>query len=229
MTPSAFDIYQTNGGYTTVTNEVQRDILAALEKGEKQLPELVEITGRSKPTLSSLHMKELLNRELIEERPHPTDGRRKVYRLLASRIGSSEIPVDQLRTAVRRYAGGPAPTPGHPLAQTFLVLAAAPEEAAPATLAAQAKALGRLFRPSEENKRQNAMAILGDLERQGVARVQQLDLQQQAFTCGPGSAMAELDLERLGILLAGFLEGSLEGTFEAQPNGMAIRLSRRPS
>src|ERR1051326_7520549 len=134
----AFDIYQTDAGYAAVTNPVQRQIPDALRKGERQLPDLVKLTGRSKPTLSSLHMKELLARELIEERGHPTDSRRKVYRLRAAKIGSSDIPVAQLRDAVQHYVGlGPLAS-RIPLRDVLAALCAAPPGTDPKAVWAQA-------------------------------------------------------------------------------------------
>src|ERR1051326_4705821 len=147
MGEGAFDIYQTDAGYAAVTNPVQRQILDVLRQGERQLPDLVKATGRSKPTLSSLHMKELLARELIEERPHPTDSRRKVYRLRAGKIGSSDIPVAQLREAVQ-HAVGLRPLPARlPLKSMVEALAAAPAGTDPKAVWAQAHRLGQLAAP----------------------------------------------------------------------------------
>lgn len=136
-----FEIYQTAAGVTAVTNSVQRQIMGALAKGDQQLPTLVELTGKAKPTLSSIHMKELLNRELIEEVPHPTDSRRKIYRAIAKRVGSSSLPVDALRSAVKQYAAANA-KPGIPLVFVLEGLAAA-NDAPRKVLEAQAIVIGR--------------------------------------------------------------------------------------
>src|SRR5437763_14553384 len=101
-----FDIYQTPAGYAAVTNPVRRQILSALAEKDLDLPALMKVTGRSKPTLSNLHVRELLHQKLVEERPHPRDSRRKLYRLIGRKIGSSDVPIEQLRGAVKQYAVG---------------------------------------------------------------------------------------------------------------------------
>ena len=81
MTASEFDIYQSDRGYAAVTSPVRRQILVALAEKDRDLSDLVRITRKSKPTLSNLHVRELLTQGLVEELPHPTDARRKLYRL----------------------------------------------------------------------------------------------------------------------------------------------------
>ncbi|MGB1697660.1 MAG: winged helix-turn-helix domain-containing protein [Thermoplasmatota archaeon] len=136
-----FDIYQTATGVTAVTNPVQRQIMAALAQQDRQLPELVDLTGKAKPTLSSIHMKELLNRELIAEIPHPTDSRRKIYQMVAKPVGSSSLPVEALRNAVKQYARVNA-SPGLPVADVLNAIGAAVDSPR-GLLETQAKALGR--------------------------------------------------------------------------------------
>src|SRR5581483_3743852 len=142
MTSSDFDIYQTESGYTAVTNDVRRQILNALAKKDRQLPELVKITRKAKPTLSSVHMKELLQQRLVEELAHPTDKRKKIYRLRARRIGSSNLPVDQLRSAVKSYVSASPLAARLPLAACVEAICAAPASASDETLRAQGRRLG---------------------------------------------------------------------------------------
>lgn len=98
-----FTIYGTPQGYQAVTNPVRQRILRSLEEGEKTLTELVRLTGKAKSTLSAVHLRELLQSGLVEERVHADDSRVKLYRLRARRIGSSSVPLDDLRQAVRSY------------------------------------------------------------------------------------------------------------------------------
>lgn len=208
MGDGAFDIYQTDAGYAAVTSPVQRQILDSLRDGEKQLPQLVEITGRSKPTLSSLHMKELLARELILEIAHPTDSRRKVYRLKGTKIGSSELPVAQLRDAVQHYVSLSPLTPRLSLASAFEALAAAPEDADTEVLHAQGHRLGTLAAPllKAASARDLWMRLSSLLEAEKVATCLRIDLQHGSLDLrlcdglrGRGTCMT--------AILAGFLAG----------------------
>ncbi|HUR63428.1 MAG TPA: winged helix-turn-helix domain-containing protein [Candidatus Thermoplasmatota archaeon] len=212
MGDGAFDIYQTNAGYAAVTSPVQRQILDALREGEKQLPELVEITGRSKPTLSSLHMKELLARELIEEAIHPTDSRRKVYRLRATKIGSSELPVAQLRDAVQHYVSLSPLSPRLPLAATFEALAAAPEGTAADILHAQGQRLGTMAAPlfKAATVRDLWMRVSSFLESEKVATSLRIDLQHGWMDLKLGATVQGRPA-CMAAVLAGFVAGVAEG------------------
>ncbi len=212
MAQDAFDIYQTDAGYAAVTNTVQRQILESLRAGERQLPELVELTGRSKPTLSSLHMKELLARELIEERAHPTDSRRKVYRLKAAKIGSSDIPVAQLREAVQHYVSLAPVKASLPLRSLVEALCAAPAGTDPKVVWAQARHLGAAAAPSLKvgSVRDLWMRVSAFLEQEDVARPLRIDLERPALDLGTGSAFAS-GAQYAPAVLSGLVEGMAEG------------------
>jgi len=208
----AFDIYQTDAGYAAVTNPVQRQILDALRGGERQLPDLVKLTGRSKPTLSSLHMKELLARELIEERGHPTDSRRKVYRLRAAKIGSSDIPVAQLRDAVQHYVSL-GPLSGRlPLRAAFEALCAAPAGTDPKAVWAQAHRLGALAAGALKvaNVRDLWMRMAPFLEAEDVAHPQRVDLEAGVLELRLGDALGKAPA-LAAPALGGFLDGVAAG------------------
>ncbi len=173
-----FDIYHTTGGYAAVDNATQRRILAALAQGDKQLPELMEITGKSKPTLSSIHVKELLARGLIEELPHPTDGRRKIYRLVGKRVAASdEAPSLASLQAVAR------PVARLPVAPLLQVLAAAPGGTDPEVLHAQGQRFGQMVADSlrVEARRDLWMRLARWLEEQGVAQLARFDLDADEY------------------------------------------------
>jgi hypothetical protein len=210
---SDFDIYQTESGYVAVTNEVRRQILNALAKKDRQLPELVKLTRKAKPTLSSVHMKELLQQRLVEEIAHPTDKRKKIYRLRAKRIGSSNLPVEQLRTAVKQYVATSPLATRVPLAIALDALAAAPADVGEDALRAQARRLGALANPplAAASAREAVGAIATILEREGLARPLRLDLEAARLEAEPGAALPETPDARALALLAGLVEGFLEG------------------
>jgi hypothetical protein len=213
MGDGAFDIYQTDAGYAAVTNPVQRQILDALRGGEQQLPDLVKATGRSKPTLSSLHMKELLARELIEERGHPTDSRRKVYRLKASKIGSSDIPVGQLREAVQHYVGLSPLAARLPLKAMVEALCAAPAGTDPRAVGALAPRLGVLASGSLKvaTARDLWMRLSGFLEAEEVADPVRIDLERGILDLRNGPALRS-NPAVAPALLSGLVEGVAHGT-----------------
>ncbi|MEA3137450.1 MAG: uncharacterized protein QOJ26_1118 [Thermoplasmata archaeon] len=219
MADGAFDIYQTDAGYAAVTNPVQRQILDALRGGERQLPDLVKVTGRSKPTLSSLHMKELLARELIEEHGHPTDSRRKVYRLRAGKIGSSDIPVTQLREAVQHYVSLSPLASRLPLRSIVEALCAAPEGTDPKAVWAQARRLGFLAAGSLKvaTVRDLWMRLSGFLEAEEVAQPVRIDLERGVLELRNGPA-----LKGNPALAPAILSGLVEGVAE----GKGLRLDR---
>jgi hypothetical protein len=212
MGDGAFDIYQTEVGYAAVTSPVQRQILDSLRQGERQLPELVEITGRSKPTLSSLHMKELLARELILETVHPTDSRRKVYRLKATKIGSSELPVAQLRDAVQHYVSLGTSSPRLPLSAAFEALAAVPEGTDPRILHSQGHRLGTMAAPlfKAGSVRDLWMRVCSFLEAEKVATSLRIDLEHGWVELRLGATVQALPA-RMAPILAGFVVGVAAG------------------
>jgi hypothetical protein len=219
MGDGAFDIYQTDAGYAAVTNPVQRQILDVLRAGERQLPDLVKATGRSKPTLSSLHMKELLARELIEEREHPTDSRRKVYRLRSSKIGSSDIPVAQLRDAVQHYVSLSPLAARLPLKAMVEALAAAPASTEAKAVWTQAHRLGELAAGSLKvaSVRDLWMRLSGFLEAEGVAQPVRIDLERGV-----------LELRNLGALQGNptLAPAILSGLVEGVAKGKGLHLGR---
>lgn len=202
-----------------MTNPVQRQILDVLRGGDQQLPDLVKATGRSKPTLSSLHMKELLARELIEERSHPTDSRRKVYRLKANRIGSSDIPVGQLREAVQHYVSLSPLAARLPLKAMVEALCAAPSGTDPKAVWAQAHRLGVLASGSLKvgTARDLWMRLSGFLEAEEVAQPVRIDLERGTLELRNGPA-----LKGSGALAAPVLSGFVEGVAE----GKGLRIGR---
>ncbi|MFO1533593.1 MAG: winged helix DNA-binding protein [Thermoplasmatota archaeon] len=209
------DIYRTGQGIAAVTSDVQRMILRVLAEGTKQLPDLVEATGRSKPTLSSLHMKELLSRGLIEEEAHPTDQRRKVYRITASRVAPDDLQDPRHAPAVR--VG---------LAAALDAIASAPAGTATSALREQAARLGgsaqaHLGSPSQ---RELWLRLPSLLEESGIAVPLRIDLQNGVIDLAPG-ADVRASPERLAVVLAGFVSGlHRSGPVRAQVTAEGVRL-----
>jgi DNA-binding transcriptional ArsR family regulator len=209
-----FDIYEVDGAYLAVTNEVRRRILDALAEEDKQLPDLVELTGKAKATLSSIHLKELVEQGLVEGRPHPDDSRKKLFRLTATKIGSSNVPLEELREAVKEYVSVAPQAARFPLPVTFDALAAAPEDVDAGGLSAQARRLGLLVGGVLEGPgdRDRLLAFADLVEQEDLAEPVRLDLDNgDALVLERGEAAPrEAPIERVAALVAGFLEGILE-------------------
>lgn len=219
MAGNAFDIYQTAKGYTAVTNAVRRQIVAALAEKDLELGDLVEITGKAKPTLSSVHMTRLVSDGLVKVQPHPSDSRRKVYTLAAKRIGASDVPVDTLREAVKEYVERSPLAARFPLRYSLESLAAAPRGTDPAVLRAQAANLGRrvgTVLKGAEGGGDALMRIARFLEQEGVARPLRLDLEAGILDLAFGEALPETaDEEPLSHLMAGFVLGVAQAAGQA--------------
>lgn len=211
-----FDIYQTAAGYTAVTNPVRRQILDALAEKDRELPDLVKVTGKSKPTLSNLHMRELLEKNLIEELPHATDARKKVYRIVARRIGRSNVPLEQLRGAVKHYVSLSPLAYAVPFPAILDVLAAGHPAASRDALRRQAQALGasasHLFNAS--GPRDVMTAVAGFWEREGVAKTARMDFERLEFEVELAEGHAAGDA--MGILLGGLVEGVLRSRLQVE-------------
>lgn len=205
-----FDVYQTAAGYVAVTNEVRRAILSALASKERELNDLVKITGKAKPTLSNLHMKELLAQNLIEEIPHPTDARRKIYRLKGQRIGSSNIPIEQLRGAVKHYVSLSPLAHALPLQQVLDVLLAGGAKSQDA-VHRQAAKLGEISSHLlvAPDVRELLPRVAAYWEREGITRTARIDLEHEALELdvNPRYAESKETLKLAASLLAGFLQG----------------------
>lgn len=235
MPTTNFDIYETDDAYMAVTNDVRRTILAALEEGPRQLPELVELTDKSKSTLSSIHVRELLDQDLVEEQPHPDDSRKKIYRLAGRKIGSSNVPLEQLREAVKEYVSVAPEAARFPLSVTLDALAAAPERTDLDTLEVQARRLGLLVGQLLDVGQSGDLLIevARLLEREGLAKAVRLDMEgEKKLILEPGdSAPREASTERVAALVGGLIEGVLDKTqsgdraVKVEPDGDTGRFS----
>lgn len=227
--PREFDVYQSPTGYVAVSSDVRRAILAALAKKERDLNDLMRVTGKAKPTLSNLHMKELLAQQLVEEVPHPTDARRKIYRLKGQRIGSSDVPIDQLRGAVKRYVSMSPLAHALPLQQVLdVILAAGPH--ARESVQRQAARLGELSAHllQAPDLRELLPRAAAYLEREGVTRTVRIDLEALALDLdlNPRYAATKEDTRLAATLLAGFLEGAARSIESRRGEGGVVAEGR---
>jgi hypothetical protein len=178
---TSFDIYQSSRGYVTVSNNVQRLVLAAATE-RRSFQDLVQATGRSKPTVS-LQIKDLVAQDLLEEEADPSDARRKYYRLKAQRIGSSDIPVQELSSAVKDYVKRASdPMVSLPVVVQAIIAAGARDKQA----WAQGDFLGRSLAPQMQLAPGDDDAWLRlskFLERAGLAKPLRIDLAQRRMDC----------------------------------------------
>jgi len=149
---------------------------------------------------------------VVEEKPHPTDARRKSFRLVATRIGSSDVPVEQLRGAVKRYVSLAPLAYAVPLDAVLDVLLA-DGNVDDKQLRAQARALGArtsaLF--AAASPAEALRALVAFWEREGVAtRVVEVHERSALFELAPALSSRPADL------VAALLGGSLEGVLRAR-------------
>lgn len=211
---AAFDIYQSAKGYVAVTNETRRRILEELRQGDVDLPHLMKATGKSKPTLSSIHVRELLADALIKEYPHPSDGRRKYYKLVSRRIGMSDVPLDELRGAVKRYSMSGASEPSLPLGATLDIVTT--EGTPRALIEINARRVGKESAAyfAAQNIHDALQSIGKVLDQAGIARPQRLDYDANEIELEP-LPQAPKNTRALADTIAGFFEGMLRASVDA--------------
>lgn len=205
MAGTSFDIYKSSKGYVTISNDVQRAILAALATGEKAFPDLVQAAGRSKPTVS-LQLKEMAGQGLILEQTAPEDRRRRTYRSLATRIGSSDIPVADLSSAVKDYVAKAS----EPMVRLPLVLEAlASAGASNATTWKQARMIGQSLVAQMDLDGEGGawMRLVRFLERAGLARPLVIDVAENKLDCELSTNLRG-PVDALSSALGGLVEGA---------------------
>lgn len=205
MAGPSFDIYHSSKGYVTVSNEVQRRILAAVADREASFQDLVEASGRSKPTVS-LQVKELVGNGLLEEKGSPDDRRRRFYRLLGQRIGSSDLPVPDLRNAVRDYVQKSSEPS---LRLPVLLEALASADASPTTCWKQAHAMGRALAPQMELGLEGGpwMRLARFLEKAGLAKTLRIDVEGNRLECEIGASLKG-PVASLAAAIGGLVDGA---------------------
>jgi len=78
-------IFGTQTGVNIIESPIKAKILSILEEKERSRAELVSLTGKSKATISA-HLHNLVDMGIIDSKPHPTDGRSKIFFIKSSYI-----------------------------------------------------------------------------------------------------------------------------------------------
>jgi predicted hydrocarbon binding protein len=79
-------IFGTQSGVSIVESPIKAKILSILEEKEISGAEIVSLTGKSKATISE-HLHDLVDAGILDSKPHPTDGRKKIFFLKSNYIG----------------------------------------------------------------------------------------------------------------------------------------------
>jgi len=79
-------IFGTKTGLNVVNSPIKAKILAILEENERSGAQIVKLTGKSKATISA-HLHDLVEMGIIDSKPHPTDGRSKIFYVKSSFLG----------------------------------------------------------------------------------------------------------------------------------------------
>lgn len=87
-------IFSTDKGAVVIKSDVKNKIIGLLEKREMSGSEIREELDRAKSTVS-VHLSDLKDLDVIQERPDPDDERKKIFTLKSKFLGKSEIPYDK--------------------------------------------------------------------------------------------------------------------------------------
>lgn len=79
-------IFGSQAGVNIIESPIKAKILSILEEKESSGVEIVSLTGKSKATISA-HLHDLVDMGIIDSKPHPTDGRSKLFFIKSSYIG----------------------------------------------------------------------------------------------------------------------------------------------
>ncbi len=78
-------IFGTQSGVNIIESPIKARILSILEEKERSGAEIVSLTGKSKATIST-HLHDLVDMGIIKSKPHPTDGRIKIFFIKSSYV-----------------------------------------------------------------------------------------------------------------------------------------------
>lgn len=88
------NIFSTEKGAVVIKSDVKNRIIRLLMDGEKTSREIREELGKAKSTIS-VHLSDLKELEIIREKPHPEDERKKIFYINSKLLGVSETPFDE--------------------------------------------------------------------------------------------------------------------------------------
>lgn len=85
------EVYSTDEGVISLKSPTKSKILDLLKNEDKSGKEIRKEIDKSKSTIS-VHLSDLKEMNLIEEKEHPSDKRKKIFSLSSQLVGTSKIP-----------------------------------------------------------------------------------------------------------------------------------------
>lgn len=79
-------IFGTENGVNVIDSPIKTKILSFLKNEELNGSDIVKLTGKSKSTISA-HLKDLINVDIVDYKPDPIDGRRKIFYIKSRYLG----------------------------------------------------------------------------------------------------------------------------------------------
>lgn len=83
---SQIKIFATPQGVNVVESPIKAKILSILKDGGLNASKIVFLTGKSKSTISA-HLKDLMDAGIVDTKPDPEDGRRKIFFIKSRYLG----------------------------------------------------------------------------------------------------------------------------------------------
>lgn len=83
---SQIKIFATNKGLNVIDSPIKAKILSILKDGGLSASKIVFLTGKSKSTISA-HLKDLIDAGIVDTKPDPSDGRRKIFYIKSRYLG----------------------------------------------------------------------------------------------------------------------------------------------
>lgn len=105
-------LYSTANGISAVGSPVKVKILELLSRQEMAFDKLVQNSGRAKSTIS-IHLKDLAEAGIIDAKPDPEDGRKKIFYLHSLFLGGVDSE-ERGRFDIERYIKKELPCNGNP-------------------------------------------------------------------------------------------------------------------
>jgi hypothetical protein len=79
-------IFGTENGVSVIDSPIKTKILSLLKNEELNGSDIVTLTSKSKSTISA-HLKDLINADIVDYKPDPIDGRRKIFYIKSRYLG----------------------------------------------------------------------------------------------------------------------------------------------
>jgi len=88
------NIFSTKNGAVVIKSNVKNRIIELLMESDKTSREIREELGKAKSTIS-VHLSDLKELDIIKEKTHPDDERKKIFYINSKLLGMSETPFDE--------------------------------------------------------------------------------------------------------------------------------------